>query len=83
MESVMAAAKLDWKTLPTDGMPKPIATAYEKYKTSHEELRVAIEKHFAKKNELDLDTQQVVIATRRGLGYAVKTRGSGSSEGEW
>jgi hypothetical protein len=79
----MARQSLEWKTLPTEGMPKPIAAAYEKYKTSHEELRIAIEKHMAKKEALDLDTQQVVIATRRGLGYAVKTRGSGSSEGEW
>lgn len=79
----MPAAKLDWKTLPTDGMPKPIATAYDKYKASHEELRLAIEKHMGKKLELDLETQQVIIATRRGLGYAVKTRGSGTSDGEW
>jgi hypothetical protein len=79
----MTAAKLDWKTLPTDGMPKPIATAYEKFKTAQEDLRLVIEKHMAKKLELDLDSQQVIIATRRGLGYAVKNRGSGTSDGEW
>lgn len=79
----MAKQMLEWKTLPTDGMPKPIATAYDKYKTAHEELRISIEKHMAKKDGLDLDKQQVIIATRRGLGYAVKNRSAGTSDGEW
>jgi hypothetical protein len=83
MESAMAKQTLEWKTLPTDGMPKPIATAYDKFKASHEELRLVIEKHMAKKLELDLASQQVIIATRRGLGYAVKNRGSGTADGEW
>jgi hypothetical protein len=79
----MARQPLEWKNLPEDGMPKTIATAYQNFKDSQEALRVAIEKHMAKKLNLDLDSQQVIISVRRGLGYAVKARSAGTTEGEW
>lgn len=79
----MARAALEWKNLPTEGMPKPIATAYAQLQEANAKLKDTIEKHMAKKLDLDLSKQEVVISTRRGLGYAVKARGAGTSDGEW
>lgn len=79
----MARATLEWKNLPTEGMPKPIATAYTQLQEANAKLKEVIEKHMAKKLDLDLSKQEVVISTRRGLGYAVKARGTGATDGEW
>jgi len=79
----MARTPLSWTNLPEDGMPKTIATAYQKSKDAQEELRLAIEKHMAKKLDLDLETQQVIISTRRGIGFAIKKRGTATEDGTW
>lgn len=79
----MARQALEWKNLPVEGMPKSVATAYKQWQEANAKLKDTIEQHMAKKMDLDLDTQEVIISTRRGLGYAVKARGTGTSEGEW